>query len=159
MAEVKVPPAPPLPANQQQQFQRDVKDIHFDFDWSDLRAEDRTIPASDAEWLKVHPDVLVTLAGDADERGDIVYNARHCDQRRLSRIGSFPRAHPVRHRMGQVVSHLHRIRGELLEPESAHPYRALATRANLAHRSRVALAALPVRAGVRTSWRDTSQSV
>ncbi len=80
MAEVKVPPAPPLPANQQQQFRRDVKDIHFDFDWSDLRAEDRTIPASDAEWLKVHPDVLVTLAGDADERGDIVYNVALSDR-------------------------------------------------------------------------------
>jgi len=74
VADVKVPPAPPLPANEQQQFPQDVKDIHFDFSRSDLGAEDRTILASDAEWLRAHPDVLVTLAGDAEERGDIVYN-------------------------------------------------------------------------------------
>ena len=84
VAEVKVPAAPPLPANQQQQFQRDVKDIHFDFDRSDLRAEDRTILASDAEWLKAHPDVLVTLAGEADERGDIVYNVALSDRRAIA---------------------------------------------------------------------------
>ena len=83
MADVKVPPAP-VPANQQQQFQQDVKDIHFDFDRSDLGAEDRTILARDAEWLKAHPDVLVTLAGDADERGDIVYNVALSDRRAIA---------------------------------------------------------------------------
>ena len=51
VANVEVPPAPPLPASEQQQFQQNVKDIHFDFDRSDLRGEDRTIRASDAEWL------------------------------------------------------------------------------------------------------------
>jgi hypothetical protein len=51
VADVGVPPAPPLPASEQQQFQQNVKDIHFDFDRSDLRGEDRTIRASDAEWL------------------------------------------------------------------------------------------------------------
>jgi peptidoglycan-associated lipoprotein len=64
----------PLPADEQRQFQQNVKDVHFDFDRADLRPEDRTILASDAEWLKAHPDVLITLEGDADERGDIVYN-------------------------------------------------------------------------------------
>lgn len=84
LADVKVPPAPPLSANEQQQFQQAVKDIHFDFDRSDLGAEDRTILARDAEWLKAHPDVLVTLAGDADERGDIVYNVALSDRRAIA---------------------------------------------------------------------------
>jgi peptidoglycan-associated lipoprotein len=73
-----------LPGNEQQQFRQDVKDIHFDFDRSDLGAEDGTILASDAEWLKAHPDVLVTLAGEADERGDIVDNVALSDRRAIT---------------------------------------------------------------------------
>jgi peptidoglycan-associated lipoprotein len=72
--DAKLAAVKPLPPEQQQQFQLAIKDIHFDFDRADLRPEDRAILASDAEWLKSHPDVLVTLEGDADERGDIVYN-------------------------------------------------------------------------------------
>jgi peptidoglycan-associated lipoprotein len=66
--------APELPPDKQREFTQSVKDVHFDFDKSDLRPEDRAILASDAEWLKAHPDVMVTLEGDADERGSIVYN-------------------------------------------------------------------------------------
>jgi hypothetical protein len=40
--------------------------------------------ASDAEWLKAHPDVLVTLAGEADERGDIVCNVALSDRRAIA---------------------------------------------------------------------------
>jgi peptidoglycan-associated lipoprotein len=84
VADVKVPAALPLSPAEQQQFQQDVKDVHFDFDRSDLRAEDRTILASDAEWLRAHPEVLVTLAGDADERGHIVYNVVLSDRRAIA---------------------------------------------------------------------------
>ena len=66
--------APPVSSSEEQQFQQDIKDVHFDFDQAVLTAEDRTILASDADWLKAHPNLLVTLEGDADERGDIVYN-------------------------------------------------------------------------------------
>ena len=65
---------PPVPADKQQEFQQSVKDIHFDFDQSDIRDQDQTILAGDAEWLKAHPDVSITLEGDADERGTIIYN-------------------------------------------------------------------------------------
>ena len=44
-----------LPSNDQQEFSQAVK-------------------ASNAEWLKAHPDVMITLEGNADERGDIIYN-------------------------------------------------------------------------------------
>src|SRR5580698_6145342 len=84
VGDVKLPSAPPLSSSEQQQFQQDVKDIHFDFDRSDLRDEDRTILSSDAEWLKAHPDVFITLEGDADERGDIVYNVALSDRRAIA---------------------------------------------------------------------------
>ena len=66
--------APPLPSAKQERFEQEVKDIHFDFDRADLRDDDRAILATNAEWLKAHPDVIVTLEGNADDRGDIVYN-------------------------------------------------------------------------------------
>jgi peptidoglycan-associated lipoprotein len=72
--DAKLVATPPVPADEQQQFEQAIKDIHFDFDKSDIRPEDRSILAQDAEWLKAHPDVVVTLEGDADERGSVVYN-------------------------------------------------------------------------------------
>lgn len=72
--DAKLVAAPPVPVDQQQEFSQAVKDIHFDFDNSDLRPEERAILEADAEWLKGHPDVMITLEGNADERGDIIYN-------------------------------------------------------------------------------------
>lgn len=72
--DAKLTAARELPSNDQQAFSQAVKDIHFDFDKADLRPEDRAILTSNAEWLKAHPDVMITLEGNADERGDIVYN-------------------------------------------------------------------------------------
>ena len=65
---------PPVPSQEQQQFQEAMKDIHFDSDKFDIRSEDRAILAQDGEWLKAHPNVMITLEGDADERGDVIYN-------------------------------------------------------------------------------------
>lgn len=56
------------------EFTQAIKDIHFDFDRAALRPEDQAILASNAEWLKSHPDLLIVLEGNADTRGDIVYN-------------------------------------------------------------------------------------
>ncbi len=66
--------SPDLPSSDEQQFRQAIHDVHFDFDKADLRDQDRQILASDAEWLKAHPNVLITLEGDADDRGDVVYN-------------------------------------------------------------------------------------
>ena len=74
-------PAPLANATEQQMVEQNVKDIHFDFDRAALRAEDRSILESDAQWLKDHPSVIVTIEGDADERGDIVYNLALSDMR------------------------------------------------------------------------------
>jgi peptidoglycan-associated lipoprotein len=71
---------PPSPA-EKRDVQQNIKDVHFDFDRADLRSEDRSILESDAQWLKTHPDTIVTIEGDADERGAIVYNVVLSDQR------------------------------------------------------------------------------
>jgi peptidoglycan-associated lipoprotein len=77
-----LPPA--TPANERQAFRENIKDLYFDFNRSDLRAEDRAALAKAAEWLKAHPGVLFTIEGDADERGDIVYNLFLSDRRALA---------------------------------------------------------------------------
>jgi len=84
VANVQVPAPAPLPATEQQRFEQDVQDVHFDFDRSDLRMSERATLTQDAQWLKAHPDVLLTIEGDADERGDIVYNLSLSDQRAIA---------------------------------------------------------------------------
>jgi peptidoglycan-associated lipoprotein len=84
VSDVNVPSATELPRTEQQQFQQDVKDVYFDFDRSDLRMDQRRTLAADAEWLKAHPDVLITIEGDADERGEIVYNVDLSDRRAIA---------------------------------------------------------------------------
>jgi outer membrane protein OmpA-like peptidoglycan-associated protein len=73
----------PTPA-QQDEVQQGVRDIHFDFGRSDLRMEERQTLASNAQWLQAHPDVYITIEGDADERGDIVYNVDLSDKRAIA---------------------------------------------------------------------------
>jgi peptidoglycan-associated lipoprotein len=74
----------PVPPSEQQEFAQNVKDVHFDFNRSELRADDQTTLQQDAEWLKAHPDVVFTIAGQADPRGDIVYNLFLSDERALA---------------------------------------------------------------------------
>jgi peptidoglycan-associated lipoprotein len=74
---------PPAPAPQRQEFQQNVKDVYFDFNGADLTAEDRATLQKDADWLKAHPNAFFTIAGGADERGEIPYNLFLSDQRAL----------------------------------------------------------------------------
>ena len=67
------PYSAPGPA-EHQQVEQNLQDVHFDFDRSDLSAEDRQALATDANWLKANPNVYVTIRGEADERGSVVYN-------------------------------------------------------------------------------------
>lgn len=81
VGDVTVPPPSPPATDREVQ---DLRDIHFAFDRTDLGLEDRQILAADAEWLKAHPNVNVTIEGDADERGDIAYNLALSDHRALA---------------------------------------------------------------------------
>lgn len=67
------PASQPSPAVQQGVTQN-LKDVHFAFDRYDLTPEAHEILEQNAAWLKANPDVSVSIAGNADERGEIVYN-------------------------------------------------------------------------------------
>jgi len=76
------PPPYSLPnPEQQQQLQQNAKDVHFDFDRYDLKSEDQQNLRQTANWLKANPSIHVAIAGDADERGEIVYNLALSDKR------------------------------------------------------------------------------
>jgi peptidoglycan-associated lipoprotein len=51
-----------------------LKDIYFDFDRYDLRADARETLKADAEWLKQNPVGSVQIEGHCDERGTAEYN-------------------------------------------------------------------------------------
>jgi len=74
------PYAVPTPA-QKQDVNQNLKPVYFAFDRYDLTPEDQQTLQADASWLKANPDVYVTVAGDADERGGIVYNVVLSQQR------------------------------------------------------------------------------
>lgn len=75
------PPYTPPTPTQKQEVEQNLKDVHFDFDRYDLTPQDRQSLESTANWLKANPEVYVTIAGDADERGNIVYNLMLSDKR------------------------------------------------------------------------------
>jgi outer membrane protein OmpA-like peptidoglycan-associated protein len=72
--------APPSSA-QTQDVEQNLKPVYFAFDRYDLTPEDQQTLAGDANWLKANPEVYVTIAGDADDRGGIVYNVVLSQQR------------------------------------------------------------------------------
>ena len=70
----------PSPA-QQQGVNQNLKDVNFAFDQYDLTPEAHQILEQNADWLKANPNVSVSIAGNADERGDIVYNVNLSQKR------------------------------------------------------------------------------
>jgi peptidoglycan-associated lipoprotein len=48
--------------------------VHFDFDQSDLRPEDRSILDAKVPILQANPGVTISIAGHTDERGSDEYN-------------------------------------------------------------------------------------
>jgi peptidoglycan-associated lipoprotein len=51
-----------------------LKDVFFDTDKAELRADSRDTLAADAEWLKRYPTVKVQIEGHCDERNTEAYN-------------------------------------------------------------------------------------
>jgi len=58
-----------------------LKDVHFDFDRSDIRPGVAKILDSNAIWLRAHPGAQVLVEGHADERGTNEYNLALGDRR------------------------------------------------------------------------------
>jgi len=51
-----------------------LRDLFFNYDQSDLRPEAMTSAATDAAYLVSHPELKITIAGYADERGSAEYD-------------------------------------------------------------------------------------
>ena len=51
-----------------------LKDVYFDFDQYDLRADARETLKANAAWLRDNPAVIVDIEGHCDERGTNDYN-------------------------------------------------------------------------------------
>ena len=75
----KDPPRPSLEAYQRGEptatpESSPLKDVYFDFDRYDLRADARATLKANASWLRANPLVRVEIEGHCDERGTIEYN-------------------------------------------------------------------------------------
>jgi peptidoglycan-associated lipoprotein len=55
--------------------------VHFDYDKSLLRSDDLPVLRGVADWMRRYPDVLILIAGHADERGTREYNLALGSQR------------------------------------------------------------------------------
>jgi peptidoglycan-associated lipoprotein len=82
------PPAPAAVQNQPSAadiLAKQVQDLHFDYDKSDVRSEDQPILQQDAMALKqvfgLDPNFVVTIEGHCDERGSAEYNLGLGDRR------------------------------------------------------------------------------
>lgn len=80
---VRVPVTPPAGDTQMgpsstkvsdAEFQSAVKDMFFDYDSFELRADAQSSAAQSAAFLVQHPDIRILIGGYADERGSAEYN-------------------------------------------------------------------------------------
>ena len=71
-------PAAPEPIQEKEKAAPKVainfRNVNFDFDKYELRADARDILAGHAQVLKENPDIKLTIEGHCDERGTIEYN-------------------------------------------------------------------------------------
>lgn len=51
-----------------------LRDVHFDFDRSEIRPADQPVLDADATWLNAHMQQAILIEGHADERGTSEYN-------------------------------------------------------------------------------------
>jgi len=79
------PPPPPPPAaagpTDEDLFGQTVKDVYFDYDKSDIRADQQAAVQADAQFLNQHSNISFTIEGHCDERGSTEYNLALGDQR------------------------------------------------------------------------------
>ncbi len=68
------PPPPPTTITEEELFAQNVKDIYFDYDKYDVRADQQGSLQGDAQFLQQHPNIHITIEGHCDERGSTEYN-------------------------------------------------------------------------------------
>ena len=76
------PPPPPTPSvTDENLFSQNVKDIYFDYDKADIRADQQASVQADAQFLSQHANFNFTVEGHCDDRGSTDYNLALGDQR------------------------------------------------------------------------------
>jgi peptidoglycan-associated lipoprotein len=75
------PPPPPVQANEEDLFSQNVKDVFFDYDKYDIRADGQSAIQAAAAFLQQHHNVKFTIEGHCDERGSTEYNLALGDNR------------------------------------------------------------------------------
>jgi peptidoglycan-associated lipoprotein len=75
------PPPPPPSATEEELFSQNVKDVYFDYDKGDVRADQQSALQGDIAFLKQHPNIQFTIEGHCDERGSTEYNLALGDNR------------------------------------------------------------------------------
>ena len=76
------PPPPPTPTvTDEDLFGQNIKDVYFDYDKSDIRADQQSSIQANVQFLSQHPNVNFTIEGHCDERGSTEYNLALGDQR------------------------------------------------------------------------------
>jgi len=68
------PPPPTSNATEEELFSQNVKDIFFDYDKYDIRADQQGALQADAQFLQQHSNIRITVEGHSDERGSTEYN-------------------------------------------------------------------------------------
>ena len=63
--------------------ERQLQDIHFEYDRDKLDSQTKTILRANADWLKKNPNARVEIQGHADERGTNNYNLGLGERRAL----------------------------------------------------------------------------
>ena len=76
--------APPPSPSEEDLFGHSVRDVFFDYDKSDIRADQHAAVQSDAQFLNQHSNISFTIEGHCDERGSTEYNLALGDQRAAS---------------------------------------------------------------------------
>jgi peptidoglycan-associated lipoprotein len=77
----RVEAPPPSSPTEEDLFGHSVRDIFFDYDKSDIRADQHAAVQSDAQFLNQHSNISFTIEGHCDERGSTEYNLALGDQR------------------------------------------------------------------------------
>ena len=58
-----------------------LRTVHFDYDRSDIRTDQRRVLDGNCEYLKANPQVRIIIEGHCDERGTVPYNFALGDRR------------------------------------------------------------------------------